>query len=84
MLALEDTIEMMKSSDYNERFKAEYWQLKIRYDRLFHMVEALINNRLPFQPTCSKEILEKQLEAMYSYLTILAERAKIENVDLSE
>ena len=29
-MELEDTIELMKSSDYKERFKAEYLQTKIR------------------------------------------------------
>ena len=32
---LEDTIDLMKSSDYKERFKAEYYQVKFRYEKLF-------------------------------------------------
>ena len=31
---LKDTAEMMNSKDYKERFKAEYAQLVIRYDKL--------------------------------------------------
>lgn len=31
MNELKDTIELMNSSDYKDRFKAEYYQLKIRY-----------------------------------------------------
>lgn len=84
MLTLEDTVQLMTSPDYKERFIAEYWQLKIRYDRLFHMTTALVNNELPFLPVCSKEIFEKQLEAMYEYLMILIKRAEIEKIDLSE
>lgn len=30
---LEETVEMMTSSDYKERFVAEYFQLKIRIGR---------------------------------------------------
>jgi hypothetical protein len=30
MNELKDTIELMNSSDYKDRFKAEYYQLKIR------------------------------------------------------
>lgn len=30
-MELKDTVEMMLSADYKERFKAEYYQLKIRY-----------------------------------------------------
>lgn len=29
-MELKDTIELMNSSDYKERFKAEYLQVKIR------------------------------------------------------
>ena len=31
---LKDTAEMMSSADYKERFKAEYYQTAIRYNRL--------------------------------------------------
>jgi hypothetical protein len=31
-MELQDTVELMNSSDYKDRFKAEYWQAKIRYD----------------------------------------------------
>jgi len=34
---LEDTVELMLSDDYRDRMKAEYWQTKIRYDRLDRM-----------------------------------------------
>lgn len=27
-MELQDTIELMNSSDYKDRFKAEYWQAK--------------------------------------------------------
>ena len=31
-MVLKDTIDLMTSEDYKERFLAEYQQLKIRYD----------------------------------------------------
>ena len=34
MKNLKDTIDQMTSEDYRERFKAEYWQTKIRYEKL--------------------------------------------------
>lgn len=34
MKELKDTITMMNSEDYKERFKAEYSQTKIRYEKL--------------------------------------------------
>lgn len=31
---LEETKDLMCSADYKERFKAEYYQLKIRYEQI--------------------------------------------------
>ena len=36
---LKKTIGMMCSDDYRERFKAEYFQVDIRYQKLKEMVE---------------------------------------------
>lgn len=33
-MQMKDTVEMMCSADYKERFKAEYYQTKIRYEKL--------------------------------------------------
>lgn len=33
-MQLRDTVTMMKSTDYKERFKAEYHQTQIRYEKL--------------------------------------------------
>ena len=33
-MELKDTIELMKSNDYKDRFKAEYYQVKIRREKL--------------------------------------------------
>ena len=33
-MELKDTVELINSTDYNERFTAEYLQTKIRYDKL--------------------------------------------------
>ena len=32
-MELQDTIELMNSAEYKDRFKAEYYQAKIRYDK---------------------------------------------------
>ena len=55
-MELKDTIELMNSSDYKDRFKAEYWQAKIRYDKLDYMIVKYEANTLNFTPTCSLEI----------------------------
>ena len=41
-MKLADTVEMMNSSDYKVRFKAEYAQLVIRYNGLRNMLEKWI------------------------------------------
>ena len=38
MMKLSETVEMMNSADYKERFRAEYFQLKIRVNGLKNML----------------------------------------------
>lgn len=40
---LQDTAEMMNSSDYKERFKGEFYQLKLRIDGLDNMLSKYVN-----------------------------------------
>ena len=73
---------MMLSNDYKERFKAEYWQLKIRHDKLKKMVDNW--DKLDFTPTCSYKTYVCQLLAMEDYMKILRNRAKLEDVELDD
>lgn len=81
---LKETVELMLSNDYKERFKAEYYQLKIRIDRLDNMLSKMENDELNFIPTCPYELLQNQLKAMLLYEIFLKERAKIEKIDLRD
>ena len=81
-MELKDTIEMMGSEDYKERFKAEYLQLKIRINGLRNMLKKYKAGTLPFTPSCSYDLLNGQLKAMELYATYLEERAEIEGIDL--
>ena len=81
-MKLNETIEMMTSSDFKERFKAEYYQLKIRHEGLVKMLKGYREGTLNFKPNCSYELLHTQLVYMECYINILEERAKIENVEL--
>lgn len=51
---MKDTIELMNSSDYKDRFKAEYYQLKIRYTKLHAMLVKLEAGKLDFTPSSSR------------------------------
>ena len=82
-MELKDTIEMMTSSDYKERFKAEYHQLMIRYRKLRDMVKRWDEGTLDFKPTCPRTVYDRQIMAMFDYINVLKYRAELENIDLS-
>ena len=81
-MKLQDTIKMMDNADYNERFKAEYYQLKIRYEGLARLLKGYREGTLNFTPTCSYDLLHAQLVYMECYMNVLEERAKIEGIEL--
>lgn len=91
-LEMNDTIGLMQSDDYKERFIAEYHQTKIRYEKL-----KAFNNKIEAAQTtkasdveekempkhdCPADLLREQQRAMGVYLHILEVRAVIEGVDL--
>ena len=76
------TVTGMLSPDYKERFKAEYDQLKIRFEKLAVMLDKWERGTLEFEPSCPFELLKRQLEVMEEYLDILGDRADIEKVAL--
>ena len=82
MIELKDTVPMMISDDYKKRFVAEYAQLKIRYNKLYAVLEKYAADKLDFKPTCPIEILYEQLDHMEAYLSVLETRAKYENIQL--
>ena len=84
MYDLNETIELMTSTDYKDRLKAEYWQTKIRYDKLCMMLEKYKAGKLDFEPTCPIDLLEEQREVMADYSEILIERAFHEGLDLEK
>lgn len=79
-MELKDTVEMMLSNDFRERFKAEYYQTRIRYEKLKRLLENWGN--FGFSPVCPKRLLEHQLQKMYEYLYDLTVRAEKENIEL--
>lgn len=84
MKTLNDTVSMMNSVDYRERFRAEYYQLVIRYKKLKAMLEKWDMGELDFTPTCNRGILNMQERVMADYIAILESRAQIEDVDIGD
>ena len=92
MMELKNTVEMMNSEDYKERFKAEYLQTKIRYEKL-----KAFNNKLEAAEStqymakaipmpahdCPLHLLREQQSIMGQYLHLLEVRAVIEGIDLT-
>lgn len=81
-MELKETVKMMESVDYKERFKAEYLQLKIRITGLKNMLKKYKSGTLNFKPSCSYDLLNGQLKAMEMYASYLEERAEIEKIEL--
>ena len=89
MRELKDTTELMQSKDYKERFIAEYWQLKIRYEKLkdfCNKIEAstIIYNLQEPQHDVPLYVLRKQQSQMGELLHTLEVRAIIEKIDLQQ
>ena len=72
----------MNSSDFKDRFKAEYYQLKIRRDGLKEMLKKYKEGTLEFTPNCDYDLLHTQLVYMEGYMVVLETRAEIENIKL--
>lgn len=81
---LKDTIDLMNSGDYKERFQAEYLQAKIRIEKLENMLVKLEAGTLGFEPTCDKLLLEDQLYYMREYFRVLRIRAEKEGIDVKQ
>ena len=81
-MELKDTVDMMLSSDYRERFRAEYLQTKIRKDKLDRVIREA--GKLDFKLDCTINTLRKQRNIMKQYLGILRARAETEGIDLDD
>lgn len=90
---LQETVTMMNSADYKERFKAEYYQTKIRYEKL-----KAFNNKIEASEIthygctkqiempkhdCPSDLLRQQQSVMGEYLHLLEVRAVIEGIELT-
>lgn len=89
-MELNDTIILMSSADYKDRFRAEYYQTKLRLEKLHRMVVRFEAGTLNFEPTCTPDfkptcpigLLKEQVRHMGEYLECLEIRAEIEGIPL--
>ena len=79
-MKLSDTIDLMNSTDWEDRFVAEYNQLVIRLNKL----EDSLNNPPKFiNDEIAKALLMKQYDAMQLYKLCLEKRAVLAEIDLN-
>lgn len=81
-MELKETIDLMNSDNYKERLKAEYLQVKIRYEKLRKMLVKLDAGTLDSTPKCTKALLLEQKRYMGEYIRCLEVRAEVEGVEL--
>lgn len=80
---LSDTVDLMLSDDYKDRFVAEFYQIMIRSWKLAIMIDKYERGELDDMPKsfrCSYALLKRQLKVMEEYESILADRAIIEGI----
>lgn len=87
-----ETITLMISGSYKDRFKAEYYQTKIRYEKLKSLnnkIEAYCHldydkRNIMEEPKhdCPINMLREQQHIMGEYLHLLEVRAEIEQIEL--
>lgn len=79
---IKDTIELMRSDDYKDRFKAEFYQTKIRLEKLNEMLDKWNNGELKFTPKSPQSLFLSQKKAMCEYIACLEIRATIDGIEL--
>ena len=75
---LQDTVDLMLSDDYRTRLLAEYWQLRIRSQKLSKFIEKVKTENIAIEGSLS--LREIQLKLMEALLLVLKERAEVEHL----
>nr|DAN72200.1 MAG TPA: hypothetical protein [Caudoviricetes sp.] len=67
---------------WKERFKKEYYELREKFQKLDMMISQYEKGELEFEPKCPIDFLKRQRSVMWEYLSILEQRAEIEEIKL--
>lgn len=79
-MELKETVALMESNDFKDRFRAEYYQTKIRYENLHDRIDIYKTGK--YKPKCGIDLCEALEKVMKDYLFLLEVRAKIEGIKL--
>ena len=77
-MELRDTVDLMLSDDYKDRLKAEYYQVKIRCEKLEAAIKGYDAGEVNLDSP--PELFRQQLDYMMNYKAILEQRATYEGV----
>ena len=80
-MKLVETVNLMCSNDFKDRFIAEYAQLVIRLSKLNNVLNNASDISFKVDDT-TRALMLKQRDAMESYKTCLEKRADILGIDL--
>lgn len=81
---MRNTVALMLSDDYKERFVAEYIQLVCRRDKLKSMIKSWEKGTLAFTPKSKMNLLYTQIVIMNRYISVLRKRAVDDGIDLDQ
>jgi len=81
-MELKDTVELMTSADWKDRFVAEYLQTKIRYEKLHKLIVKREVGKCDFNTPISLESWQYQAHHMGNYLYELEKQAAIHGIEL--
>ena len=79
MKDLKETVNLMLSDKWEDRLIAEYWQTKIRYEKLH---KRLISNDAGIEYTLEADSMRRQQQRMGEYLYNLEVSAAIKGINL--
>lgn len=83
-ITLKDVAPSVAVRGYKTRAVAEYWEAKLRYDKVHFLVTSYHAGKLKFNPATPIKVLEKEDQILSEYISVLEERAKFEQIDLSQ
>lgn len=81
-MKLDETVNLMCSNDFKDRFIAEYVQLVIRLSKLNNVLNNTPDTLFKVDDI-TKALMLKQRDAMESYKVCLEKRADILGIDLN-
>lgn len=81
-MELKDTVELMTSTDWKDRFVAEYLQTKIRYEKLHRLIVRREVGKHDFDTPIPLESWEMQAQHMGWYIHELEKQAVLHNIEL--